>query len=308
VTEPKELGVVLSEACAGARRQLVVCAPFIKAHALERVVQATNETVKIEVFTRWRPDEVAAGVSDTRVLALVDDRGGSVYLCDRLHAKYFRFDDRALVGSANVTGAALGWSVNSNLEVLLEVAADLPELLRLEDSLRRESIPATRALADEVERVASLLPKRIVIEPDVVEDAATSLWSPQLREPRDLFVAYSHGLQRLARVSAAAAAVDLSALELPAGLDEPTFDALVATRLLQAPVMQRVDPVLSRPQRFGAIRDDLVRVLEIDRDEATLVWQTLMRWLLYFLPERYRRLVPSHSELIVRAGIESEES
>ena len=131
-TEP--VGVLLLKACASARRQLVVCAPFIKAAVIERVMRATNEEVVIEVFTRWRPDEIAANVSDTQVLSLVANRGGSVYLCDRLHAKYVRFDERALIGSANLTSAALGWSASPNLELLIEVLAEHPARVVLENS------------------------------------------------------------------------------------------------------------------------------------------------------------------------------
>jgi len=259
--------------------------------------------VQIEVFTRWRPDEIAANISDTEVLPLIAVRGGSVHLCDRLHAKYVRFDDCALVGSANLTSSALGWSASSNIELLIAVPADLPELRRVENILREESVKATAAIAKEVERVAALLPLRNIEEPNDPElEIRSNIWHPHLREPRDLFIAYSQGPRRLSRASAQAAAIDLIALDVPSGLDRATFDALVGTRLLQAPVIQRLDTVLGEPQRFGAVRDEIAKYLGIERGKALHIWQTLMRWLLHFLRQRYTRTVPLHSEIVIRAG------
>src|SRR5690348_16210342 len=93
-----------------AEAEALICAPFVKLHALSRLLDVIDSAARIELFTRWRPEEVAAGVSDTSVLAVVEDRGGSVWLHDQLHAKVFRADGQVLVGSANVTGKALGWS------------------------------------------------------------------------------------------------------------------------------------------------------------------------------------------------------
>jgi hypothetical protein len=35
----------------------------------------------------------------------------------------------------------------------------------------------------------------------------------------------------------------------------------------------------------------------------TTAWQTLMRWLLYFLPRRYERVPSRHSEVLRRAAV-----
>src|SRR4051812_18305167 len=68
--EIDRLGEGLLEACGTAQEELVLCAPFIKKHVLQRLVDATAPSVGLEVFTRWRPDEVAAGVSDTAILSI----------------------------------------------------------------------------------------------------------------------------------------------------------------------------------------------------------------------------------------------
>jgi hypothetical protein len=73
------------------------------------------------------------------------------------------------------------------------------------------------------------------------------------------------------------------------------------SRLL--PDMDSVDLFLETPQRFGAVTDLLSSLScrqnsDFDADRA---WQTLMRWLRYYLPERYTLSVPRHSEVFSKA-------
>lgn len=291
------------EAAKEARRRALLCAPFVKIGALTPVLEALDADLEIEVFTRWRPDEIAAGVSDTAVLPLVEEHGGKTYLCNSLHAKLFAFDDRALVGSANLTAKALGWAHNPNLELLLTVPATTAEVLVLEKELRGCAIPATAAIADEVERVAAMFRPQAVMPASATTSQAEVQWRPHLREPRELFVAYKGDVRRLTHDSRAAAELDLAQLEVPAGLESSVFAALIGTRLLQEPVIRRVDEFVLEPRRFGAVRDFLATMLDLEREEADYAWQTMMRWLKHFLPGRYEHSVPSHSEIFVRKNV-----
>lgn len=302
VTHQVLLGESVSALARTASKQALLCAPFSKAPVIERLLDEIDTEVEVELFTRWRADEVAAGVSDTAVLPLVERRGGSVFLCDPLHAKLLRFDSRALVGSANLTGSALGWSISPNLELLVEVPATTPEVVTLEKKMRQESIPATAEIAADVERAAALLPssRHQAAAEELTSTAISGPWRPLLRDPSNLFRAYSRGSETLSSASAKAAAADLSALEPPPSLDRPAFESLIATRLLQSPLVQQVDTLLAESQRFGAISDFLGNALSMGSTDASYAWQTLMRWMLYFLPDRYVRTVPSHSEVMVR--------
>jgi hypothetical protein len=297
VTEP--LGEQLVAEAQNARKQVVICAPFVKRHALERIL-GTEQPVEYVVVTRWRPEEVAAGVSDLEVLAAVTKRGGRVLLCDSLHAKYFRFDERVLVGSANVTGAALGWSAAPNLELLVRVPPDTDGVQGFEETVLASSTMATEEIAQAVRGAADLLPALDLEAPYPPPAPSMTIWSPQLREPRSLFRAYSEGREALPAASAEAAAADLSVLQPPAGLSQAPFRALVASRLLQSPVVDALDQLLVEPQRFGAVRDEVSTWLDLSREEADRAWQTLMRWLLEFLPDRYRVHAPRHSEIVER--------
>ena len=294
-------GDQLIQMCAMAEHQVVICAPFVKVGAVTTILETIPPRAAIEVFTRWRPEEVAAGVSDPAVLSLVQHRGGTLHLCDRLHAKYTRVDTKALVGSANITAAALGWARYPNLELMISVGADHPSLLSLEEVLRRDSILATQELAEEILAAAELLPSpglAIADSEEPVLDTSCE-WYPRLREPFDLYTAYAEGPERLTRVSAWASNIDLDALQVPPNLDRVAFEAVIASRLSQLGLIRRLNDFMSQPRRFGEVRDLLQKELSLTRDESEHAWQTVMRWLLHFLPAHYVRQVHSHTEMFV---------
>jgi hypothetical protein len=286
-----------------AKEEMLLCAPFIKLATLKRVL-GDRAPVPLQVITRWRPEEVAAGVSDTAILGEVQARGGEVLLCERLHAKYYRFDSRALIGSANLTGAGLGWRARSNLELLIEIDAASETAVSFERLVMSASVPASEEIAAAVEAAAaklSPLPHEEALEPEDDAPAESNAeFLPQLREPRDLFRAYDRGPHTLASASATASRFDLEVLAIPPGLDRETFYSVVGARLLQFPAFVRVDSMLDSQQRFGAIRDGLGAEFGLDRDTAARAWQTMMRWMLEFLPARYELAVPGHSELMQR--------
>lgn len=292
----KTPGASLLGLAAASQREFVMCAPFAKATVVSEVVSAVPAGVRIVLFTRWRPDEVAAGVSDTQVLAVVRERGGVVYLHDRLHAKYYRNEESALVGSANLTATALGWTHTPNLELL--VASSDNDIDLMERELTANGIIATDEIAQEVDTIAELLPAGIKSLENLIQSTGSAYWIPRLRMPSDLFAAYEYGTASLASRSAEAAAADLSVLELPPGLSRQQFDALVGYRLRRQPLMAQIDDFLSTPRRFGEMRELLSHVTGYDRDQAEQSWQTMLRWILEFLPQRYSLKTFRHSEVI----------
>lgn len=296
MTEP---GAALLELAAAAERDFVMCAPFAKEHVVAHLVSVIPDGVQIILYTRWRPEEVAAGVSDTTVLSVLGRRGGAVRLHDRLHAKFYRNDNHVLVGSANLTSTALGWAANSNLELLLE--SPRSGVRELEDLLESESTPATAVLAAEVERIAQLLPHHTLPSPSADSVARDETWIPRLRIPSDLYLAYSRGASRLSSTSAQDASADLAALEIPAGMNRDQFYALVGHRLMHQPIVRVLDNYLAQPRRFGEVRDKLCQTMNLSRADADASWQTMMRWLMEYLPLRYSLEVYRHSEVFALA-------
>ncbi|CAM3359018.1 phospholipase D family protein [Mycobacterium colombiense] len=284
-----------------------MCAPFAKEAVVERVMSAVPVNVRVVLYTRWRPEEIAAGVSDTRVLQVVRARGGGVYLHNRLHAKFFRNENDVLLGSANLTATALGWSQNPNIELLVPSSRD--EIAELEKRLTVESTLATEELAREVEEIAKFFPGPTSVPVQLDHSAEPpDLWIPQLRMPSDLYLAYSHGPSSLTSRSAAAATLDLAVLDLPVGLDKRQFELLVGHRLGCQPIFRDIDQHLERPRRFGEVRQRVSQITGFDHDQAAETWQTLMRWMLEFLPNRYTHDVKRHSEMFSRTKTITESS
>ena len=298
---------------AGAEREVVLAAPFTKAAAVEGVLQHVPPGVAVKCITRWHPQEIATGVSDPEVFHLLSKHpGAAMLLWPSLHAKYYRADGRCLVGSANLTAKALGWTHPSNIELLIEAPATHPRLVAFEQRAVAEAQPATAELhalavaaAERIRQERDWLDQTVEGQDDILlSDGAveehTSSWLPSLRHPSDLYRAYSGLLDDLTSASRIAALRDLAVLDPPTGLSAETFPVVIAALLLQMPVIARIDAFVATSQRFGAVRDLIASEKGIGKREASTTWQTTMRWLLYFFPGRYLRSVPAHSEVFIR--------
>ena len=311
------LGTELSNLCSKADREVLLVAPFIKAPVLERLFDQIYSDVSIKCITRWFPEEIVAGVSDLEVWSLIQNRdNSSLWLRPDLHAKYYRADNRCLVGSANLTGKALGWSHYPNLELLVPVSANEPSVKSFETELLKACIPVTEDLFEQISLAVQLLaeqtPNAIAINLSKVEIIENNLtldnsvnvdaWLPTLRNPEDLYLAYSMQTEKLTTASKIAALTDLRSLPVIPNLPLNVFQAYIGTLLLQKPIIQKVDSFVQTPQRFGAVKN-LLNSLPCTANShfnAERAWQTLMRWLLYFLPNRYALSVPNYSEVFYR--------
>lgn len=308
-------GTQLRNLCRGAKNQVILVAPFIKVHALEQILYEVPAHVQVDCVTRWRPDEIASGVSDLEVWLFLRERPTTkLWLRSDLHAKFYRADTTCLIGSANLTYAALGWASQSNLELLVGLSSTEGGLIEFEQDLFSGCVTVDDSIytyvRNSVEQfVASQtlannnpLPAENIEINEPSKDASKYAWLPTLRHPDSLYKAYLGKLSELTSTSRYAALEDLSALQIPTGLSLNLFRSYVGALLLQKPLIRQVDEFVIDPQRFGAVTEFLKRSRygkfpELNPDEA---WQTLMRWLLYFLPERYSVSTPHHSEIFVR--------
>lgn len=294
------LGDSLVEACGKAQSEILLVAPFVKAHVLERLLKGLSSDISLGVITRWQPEEIAAGVSDVGCWEIVRERPGSrFHLLDVLHAKYYRADERAFLGSANLTGRALGWVYPSNLELLV----DVDPIPSFERQLWAESYPVDAELASVMRKAADALLEELAPTPEAPSGdeeiaVASSRWVPGLRHPTDLYLAYEGRLDELASSSRGAALRDLEALRVPRGLSSSAFMMVVESRILSLALVRALDHFLERPRRFGEVAQWLEKEVAVADGKAA--WQALMRWLLFFLPDRYERSTPGYSEMFAR--------
>jgi len=305
------LGDQLEQLCRSTTQTLWLVAPFIKQVTLKRLLEHVAPEVTIHCVTRWRLDEIVAGVSDLDVWLLIRERPNStLWLRSDLHAKYYRGDHQALVGSANLTNTALGWSPRPNLELLISSEL-LPEF---EQELLTGSVMVDNSIYEQVRHMVEALPPQTMPKMDSMQFTPASsehddmlvmpieAWLPMLRRPENLYTAYIGEWDKLGTGSRIAAISDLQALDIPMGLDREQFEAYVGVQLLQKPIVRQVDQFVETSQRFGAVRDFL-KTLPCSAQEGfdgNMAWQSLMRWLLYFLNDRFDMATPSHSEIFYR--------
>ncbi len=296
---PQQPGDVLLDLAAAAEDVLLLVAPYVKVGALKRILDARNPTGGVKVVTRWRLDELASGVSDIEVYSLLRERGAKLALHSSLHAKYYAAGNQALIGSANITAAALGWREDANLEILVQSPRE--GLRHFEHELDAGTIDVDDRLYERFRAALAAFPP---VKFEGGSEGSTQLfqgWRPTLRHPEDLHTAYAGAGRDLSRSSREAAQFDLRALSPPPGLSRVQFDLWIGTQLRQHPEAMAIDSFLARPRRFGEMRDFIVQRGAVDGDRG---WQQWMRWLLHFLGTDYIMRVANYSEIFGRREIE----
>jgi len=309
-----EIGNRLIERLSRAQNRVILAAPFIKANVLQQLFASIPTDVELICITRWKLEEIVAGVSDLDVWNLIKERPNShLSLISNLHAKYYRIDDSCFVGSANLTKAALGWSSSPNLEFLVEISTQNNEAKAFEVCLLENCIRVDQNLYEEIaqklENIKDWLPPFLFLDEEYLASHESyqnihnlpilDKWIPSLRNPEDLYQVYAGQVDKLTTISREFALRDLEAFVIKKGLPRPIFEANIAIQLLEKPIIRSLDSYFEAPRRFGEVTNYLqskfIEIEDIDR-----VWQTIMRWLRYFFPDRYGLSIPRHSEVFYR--------
>ena len=278
---------LLQDAARRVNVHVFLVAPFVKRHALELILECLPAHVGVTVVTRWRVDEILAGVSDIEVFDLLSDRdqeNSELYLADSLHAKYYRFDDVVFFGSANLTLTGLGVT-GSAIELLEERHAG--PISTFEETVLEIANPVTRAMRDEYQELMSQI--QLPTEFGIIED----VWLPRFRNPDELWSAYVD-IQYLAS-SRQAALEDLRDLGIPKDLSQEQFALALRIALRQQRVVSDLFAFLTRPRRFGEVRNWFsTRYPSVD---ATSGSQVLLRWVKVILSDQVAFEASPYSEV-----------
>lgn len=306
----EKIGLSLGEYARQARHRFTLAVPFIKRKALERLIADVPPAVTLTVITRWKVQDISAGMSDLSVFDLLQERVCSrLLLHPRLHAKVLLIDDHvAAVGSANVTDAALGFSDLPNAEVMAILQPVPNQLFQFLLQLERNSVLATQELRRQFEEAAKAAqppwtPPEVDISCNVVRGPASHF--PCFRNPEQLYRGYLSVVEFSDNEARAAILDDLALLALPDGLDEPTFKRRVGAELLAIETVAAFDEFVAQPRFFGEMADWLKGkgvLPDQSQEDRKRYLQTLVRWLRHFLPGRYRLEEPNFSELFGRVG------
>lgn len=287
-------GIRLQSFFCDAQEKIIICAPFIKLATIKSLVKNISNEVSIEVYTRWKAHEILLGVSDLSVFDYISSiNHGKVYISDRLHAKFYRSDDRVIIGSANVTHSALGWVKEPNIEFLVEIDPNLYQVKTLENELSHFEIvtPETRDhFKNLVESLSEMSIDNIKsrFEEDEELKSQYEAWLPACTVPDILHAVYSNE-SRGRRFSSGAiddACSDIVDLGIPPGLGKQDFEIFVRDRLYELPsfkeFIDRASSVLTENEAIIIIKK--MRPDYLDQ-EAKFCWNIVLEWVRVFFNE-----------------------
>lgn len=311
----KDLLSLLEGSIKNAEEEVLLVAPFIKHSIIEILLKSLTEGVKLTVYTRWRLDEILSGVSDIEIWELFrDSQNMSLKLSPNLHAKYYRFDNTIILGSANLTAKALIRNAGSNFEIL-QTSEMNDECRSFEIALANSSVKVNDELFEQVNRIVEQHDGREL--PFAVNELGISYdedhfkkedrfklnqWLPKTRNPENLFNYYSNNHEFLTDDQIKHAKYDLLYFPIPNGLSKKAFNETISFYLLQMPVVKNIDSFLGQERRFGEMSSYLDQIMSLkERNlDPKRVWQTLMRWLLIFFEDKYLVQNANYSEVFVK--------
>ena len=295
------LGDEIVRILSAAKSEVIIVAPFIGKSALSRLVDAIPPDIESRVVTRWRPEDVIAGVSDLRILDVTRAQGIPLFLRNDLHAKLYVADNKCLVGSANVTETALGWRTPSNLELLVPV--DRKDLIIREfiEGLFWNPVLANDFQRDRLQRLLDDVRQRENFRGSSVVDAREphllpGSWTPTIKIPEDLYALYSGDEQRVLRSAIDVTRTELRRFRVPCGLNEASFRLWIGAMLAQTPIVEKTISYIEQSAYISeSTFHDLLSDVGADAEEYPVRdrMMVLQRWLEYFLAGDYELVADS---------------
>ena len=275
-----------------AEHRVLLCAPFIKAKVLQTILAVVPDSVPVQIITRWRANEVASGVSDLDVFHIVRKRPNTeLRLLDALHAKLYLADEECLLGSANLTGSALGWSKLSNVEILVAARSTDSDVEFILKRLAASHL-ATFDILSEIEKAAANLQTVALDEgQDILDEnyAHKLAWLPRCAAPDKLYQVYKvPETTTVIEETKEDGLSDLRDLQIQPGLLEAEFVATVRETLCLMPMFSRI--IEEVPKGLTDQRG----VEHIERSRPGLAqqdvqeqWRIVRDWIATFFGEEY---------------------
>lgn len=275
--------------------EALLVAPFMKVGAAERALRVLHDSVTLRCYTRWRPEEVAAGVSDLEVADLLERRGNSrMFLVADLHGKIYCSEQTCIVTSANLTDSALGWRSPANLEIAIVVPRGDPTIRSFELSLARQAVAVTPEIRRAVQLAAAALSQRTPSRdpPEHHRDllVGTTMqvgsWIPSCLVPSSLYDLYRGCDLNVSSEAADDGYRDLEVLALPLDLSESEFNLLIRSILLQHP---SISIIIARAMKEPVFREDVERYFEdllgVYLESPAEAFRISASWMAYFFSE-----------------------
>lgn len=115
----------LQDALSSVDGEVILTSPYLGFDTCHRVASASSGSAwPRRLMTSLDPSAVANGYLSIQGMRALIYEGVEIFHVDRLHAKCFVVGSRAMLGSANLTGAGLGSSASPNRELGVELDAE----------------------------------------------------------------------------------------------------------------------------------------------------------------------------------------
>ena len=273
-------GDLLSQLCSDAQ-DLILAAPYIKADALTRVLADVSPAASLICITRWNLYDLAVGASDTECRTIVTERGGSFRLHPSLHAKYYRIDDVVLIGSANLTSSAMGWSRQPNLEILCHPGDGFDAY-----AFQQGLLEGSREIGDDESARWEAITEISTQSNSVITGDQPQLdtWRPATRDFRNLELSYQDREDEIASFDEQRAAQrDIQALRIPPGLTDEQVRMWASACLLAAPFTNTV--IRLHNLEISSASRSIAETYNLNVTEARRDLETVQNWLAFLAPE-----------------------
>ena len=266
-------------------RDVLLVAPYIKLTTLTNILELIDSNATITCVTRWNPQDILSGVSDLECRSAIKDRNGIFKLHPSLHAKYYRFDEAILVGSANLTATGLGYLPISNLEILHSPSVDFNSA-----DFEQVLVAGSREITDEeFEQWTALKTTQMSSNLSNLSESADGnlSWWPHTQDPEHLWFFYTARTNEIASYDErASAAYDINNIGIPPGLSRQAFDIWITSYLLASPFIHTV--LRLEKEEVQTARAELAESWEMSRAAATRNMETAKTWIATFI-KRERR-------------------
>lgn len=177
---------------------VILTSPYLAFDVCKRVADAKKSPSQSWVLaTTLDPSAVANGYLSVEGLRLILDAGVEVRHVERLHAKCFIVGTRAMLGSANLTGAGLGSSTSANRELGVELDSGQVEETRNVISAWPARIVEKNDLIELLKQAKNLTKNAHAANEELNADSALHLAEELLTDARDpqrsLWLKLEHG-------------------------------------------------------------------------------------------------------------------
>ncbi len=163
-----------------AEKSIKIASAWLKGSLVRRLLENLDPSKGIEIEVILRGSELRdLLITDEIVFKTIREKGGKIYLNNRLHAKFIVVDDqKAVVGSANFTEAGMSEYSKGNIEVAVYYdTSDGEEVKELTDYFERiKEDPGTVIFSDDLigfalNPVKSSSFEFILLDPEITEQS-----------------------------------------------------------------------------------------------------------------------------------------